>query len=89
MTGPSEVFRNDLLCFVQSLTYDFVAREGILYIEDRNCTNMPACVDLFRGIDPLVQRIVTMAGERRDVVYVRRGDEWEALARLPLPLPPP
>lgn len=71
-------FRDDLGCFVKTVEYDFATRRGRLVMGDRSCTDMSACIALFKAIDPKVEIICTFAGERADTIYALRNREWEA-----------
>jgi hypothetical protein len=71
-------YRQDLWCFVRGLAYDFQTRTGKLVMGDQSCTDMSACMALFKAIDPNVQCIGTFAGDKPDTLYRLRNDEWEA-----------
>ena len=53
---------NQCGCFVRRLDYDFVLREGVLWMGHGSCTDMSGCIRLFLAIDFDVQFIVTMGG---------------------------
>ena len=73
------VQRQDLMCQVVSLSYDFDKRAGSLNMAERQSTDMTACVRLFTAVDPEVRRIDTFAGTKPDTIYKRTDDEeWEA-----------
>lgn len=75
------VQRDDVMCRVQRLEYDFEARTGYLYLPPHNCVDMTGCIDLFTALDPDVQHIRTMAGRREDTGYLRGADgEWHSYA---------
>ena len=78
MAKDDLVFRGDVQCFVQKLTYDFKEKVGQLMMEDGSCTDMSGCIKLFKAIDPGVVGILTIAGGRRDTGYVLINGEWQA-----------
>lgn len=78
MTDTKFVFRDDVQCHVQKLTYDFKEKVGHLFLEDGDCTSMSGCIKLFQAIDPRVVGILTIAGGRQDTGYVQIGGKWEA-----------
>ena len=64
---------------VHALAYDFVARRGTLYMAAGNCCDMVDCIRFFARIDPQVQVIETIAGEKADTSYHRLDDgRWRA-----------
>jgi len=72
------IFRDDVQCFVQKLTYDFKTRIGVLVLEDNSCTDMSGCIQLFKKIDPSVEAIQTIAGNRKDTTYRLVDEKWQA-----------
>jgi hypothetical protein len=72
------VFDRRLVCKVESLSYDFTSRAGVLRMPDQNCCDMGATVKLFTGIDPDVMIIRTFSGERPDTEYHLTASGWEA-----------
>lgn len=76
----TEYFDETLQCYAKSLEYDFEKKVGIVWLGENSCTDMTGCIGLFHLIDDNVNTIYTMAGPRRDTVYVRGADgEWSAL----------
>ena len=75
------VLHDELKCEVLSVVYDFVTRIGTLHIPFMNCCHMPACVNMFEGIDAEVVRINTFAGGAANTIYIRDDDGW--VARVP------
>jgi hypothetical protein len=71
--------RNDLMCSVQRLAYDFEKGSGELYMDDGHCCDMVGCVALFESIDPKVATIQTFSGAKQDTAYRRSGSEWVAV----------
>jgi hypothetical protein len=69
-------FREDLMCDVERLDYDFEKCEGTLYVPPQNCTDMETCVELFMAIDPEVRRIRVFSGDALDSRYVRHHTTW-------------
>lgn len=78
MAKDVQVFRQDVQCFVQKLTYDFKEKTGQLLLEDGSCTDMSGCIKLFKAIDPEVVGILTISGGRRDTGYVLVDGEWQS-----------
>jgi hypothetical protein len=66
---------------VDSLAYDVRTRTGTVTMPPECCTDMAGAVALFRGIDPHVRRIVTIAGGQHDTTYVKRGRAWDAVPK--------
>ena len=71
-------FREDVQCFVDRLTYDFVDRVGVIELPDRSCTDMAGCIRLFSRIDPDVKIIQTVSGGKPDTQYRRCNREWQS-----------
>lgn len=64
---------------VRSLAYDFVPRHGTLYMAPGSWCDIVDCIRFFARIDPQVQVIETIAGEKPDTSYHRLGDgRWRA-----------
>ena len=72
------VDRPDLHTHVCSLSYDFPTRTGTLTMPPDCCTDMGGAIELFRRIDPKVERVQTMAGLCIDTVYFHHAGEWHA-----------
>src|SRR4051812_31840919 len=72
------VWREDLMCCVVSLAYDFRSRTGRLCMEEGDCCDMQGCLDLFRKIDPNVEEVITFSGQERDTVYRKENKDWKA-----------
>lgn len=68
----------ELKCDVRAIFYDFASRQGVIHIDDGDCTDMTGCITLFRRIDPGVTQIQTIAGGRDDTRYAQRGGQWVA-----------
>jgi hypothetical protein len=82
MARPSDNDLHDprLGCTPYEVHYDFKERHGTLIMGERNCTDMGACIRLFRAIDPKVEFIQTYADEEIDTGYLRHEDDtWSAL----------
>jgi hypothetical protein len=68
-----------LMCHVRQLQYDFERKEGRLFMEAGHCCDCPACIDLFKSIDPEVSHIQTFSGRETDTRYVRDNEgNWAA-----------
>jgi hypothetical protein len=78
VSEASGVWREDLQTTVRTLAYDFDQRLGVLMLPPDCCTDMSAAIALFTKIDPGVEQILTVAGERRDKTYYRSRDVWKA-----------
>lgn len=73
-------YRADTQCFVESLSYDFSKRRGVLQMREGSCTDMMGCILLFKAIDPNVRDILTFAGDELDTSYRNDGSgEWRAI----------
>lgn len=72
------VYRNDLVCEVLSLTYDFEKRYGRLNIPALQSTDLGGCTELFQQIDPDVSVIEVLAGGKLNNLYKREESEWES-----------
>ncbi|MGA0615619.1 hypothetical protein [Paracoccus sp. KR1-242] len=73
------IFEPRLQCYVSELRYDWNTRRGVLHMpEEGDCTDMKACINLFRAIDPEVKLIETFGGGVPDTVYHRKRDRWSA-----------
>jgi hypothetical protein len=84
----SGVQRDDVMCRVARLEYDFVARTGCLHLPAQNCVDMTGCIALFTAIDADVRHIRTVRGRLaggtvEDTCYRRpEGGPWYSY-RLP------
>jgi hypothetical protein len=80
MSKPTRALWDERLkCQVASLTYDFRAHKGQLYLLDGDCCDMTGCVALFEGIDSKVTAISTFFGDKADTMYCKERKEWKAL----------
>jgi hypothetical protein len=60
-------------------SYDFAGYRGTLHMAADSCCDMVDCVRFFARIDPQVQLIETIAGEKPDTSYHRLHDgRWRA-----------
>ena len=73
-----EQFRQDLGCEVLSLSVDFVAGVGWLYMPMGECCDMQATVRMFESICPSIQQVNTMAGVVEDTSYRLIDGQWIA-----------
>jgi hypothetical protein len=64
---------------VRGVRYDVARRAGQLHISEGCRCDMQACIDLFEGIDPLVEVISTYAGASADSIYSRTNGTWSAV----------
>ena len=81
-----------LQCTVESLAYNFAddGGTGFVFMAPMNCCDMTGCIELFKQIDPHVNRIVTYAGNVADTSYEKdEAGNWHALpgrgSRGPVP----
>lgn len=73
------VQRDDVMCEVSSIAYDFDKRSGKLVMAEDQCADMAGCIRLFKAIDPDVQLIKTLAGTKPDTIYkLLSTGEWAA-----------
>ena len=77
-----QIYRRDLGTNVIKLEYDFANRVGTLYMPELCCTDMTGTIALFKRIDPEVEEIHTISGEKPDVIYVGKKNQWYAQARF-------
>lgn len=68
--------RNDLVCSVTALHYDFSMHAGTLVMAHLECCDMSGCIALFKKIDPAVRFIQTVSGNVPDTCYAKLGKEW-------------
>ena len=76
------VYHTGLQCYVAKIEYKPQARIGILYMSF-GCCDGDACVQLFRSIDPKVERIQTVVMDcgyyRPDTFYTRdKRGQWHS-----------
>jgi len=73
------VQREDLVCRVVGLSYDFAVKRGDLFMVGEDCCDMDGCLDLFRAIDEGCLAVHTHNAEGYDTTYWRHpGGEWHA-----------
>jgi hypothetical protein len=68
----------ELACQPVSVVYDFDTRNGKLVMAEGNSCDMAGCIALFSRIDPEVESIETIAGNKTDTCYQRKGQKWRA-----------
>jgi hypothetical protein len=73
------IWNNRLKCRVESISYYFSLRAGIVYVGRGECCDMSGIIALFQDIDPFVYHIETRSGDDPDFVYLLRGDSWTVL----------
>lgn len=70
-------------CMLESVQYDFTTRIGHLVMGPMSAADMQGCIDIFTGLDPKVEAIVTWrtdpAGLVRDTSYLLHKGEWRAI----------
>ena len=79
------LFRDDTVCHVTSLEYDFVNQRGVLHMPPHNSTDMKGCIALFTAIDPGVRMVKAISGGGgtiRDSLYVKDDESGKWLARF-------
>ena len=89
VTLLSEVYRQDLQCYVDTMEYDFEKHEGTVHTT--GYPDMPACAALYEKFDPEVRAIHTVVEGRPDTVYKKcapernpaYGDGWQAYRPAP------
>jgi hypothetical protein len=69
-------FHLGLMCFVDSVSYDFATRTGTAHLG--GCCDMRGCIKLFAAIDPDVEKINTFDHGKPDTSYIRAADKWRA-----------
>ena len=67
-----------LICFVDSLSYDFNSHTGKLYVANGGCCDMTGCIKLFKAIDPQVTTILPYSGGKEDVYYKKVDTKWKS-----------
>lgn len=67
-----------LKCQVESIQYNFLDKEGILYMPSHNCCDMDGCVSFFKSIDENVCKIQTFTDKQPDMCYVLTDSGWTA-----------
>lgn len=71
----------DLICDVESPSYDFDAKIGKLNVPQHNPPDMGGCKKVFRAIDKDVMRIEVFENGKLATVYTLKDaskDEWDA-----------
>jgi hypothetical protein len=68
----------DLKCNVSTIIVDVEGRLGYLHTPELNYPDMMATVNMFRYIDPEIQKIMCIVGGEPDVQYIREKDGWIA-----------
>jgi hypothetical protein len=68
---PGRVFHPQMQCFVESVSYDFETRVGVVTLRDGGCTDMSGTIKTFVKIDPKVQQIHVFSDGVLDIVYNR------------------
>lgn len=78
-------FDRRLQCHVARLEYDWSTRTGILWLPERNCTDMAGAIRLFQAIHDQVERIecfVEREGDSEarmaDTLYTKVEGQWRA-----------
>jgi hypothetical protein len=72
-------FHSQMLCFVETIAYDFDNKRGQVWIANEGCTDMGGCIAFFERIDPGVTRIETYSSDRPDTKYFKNLiGKWEA-----------
>lgn len=72
-------FHAEMMCFVETISYDFEHKRGQVWITSGGCTDMGGCTAFFERIDPLVTRIATFSDDRPDTQYFKNElGKWEA-----------
>ena len=74
----SAIWSSVLMCQIERLQYCFDEKVGELWLPENNCTDMRGVIKMMTAIDPGVRTIITWAGGKRDTVYFRTGEKWEA-----------
>jgi len=67
-----------LMCQVESIEYNFLEQEGMLYMPSHNCCDMNGCIKLFESIDVKVRKIQTFTNKVPDVCYILTDSGWKA-----------
>lgn len=79
MGNPEEKYFDDrLMCFLDSLTYDFKTHTGTLHVTAGGCCDMTGCIKLFKSINPMVCKILVYSGAEEDTSYRKDGNKWLA-----------
>ena len=71
-------WRNDLVCGIDRLEYDFETRVARLYLPDCHCADMTGAIKLAETIDDHVKVIITYAGDKPDTRYNLTTEGWVA-----------
>ena len=73
-----KTFDARLVCFPQSLKYDFDTRTGQLFLHNGGCCDMTGCIKIFKAIDPQVSAITTYSDGKEDTSYRKDGSMWKS-----------
>ena len=63
---------------LDAVSYSYKDRKATLYVPEFCCTDMSGAIAYAVHHFPDVRTIQTVSGDKPDVVYRRRGAEWEA-----------
>jgi hypothetical protein len=72
-----EVWDERLMTHVEGVAYDFRTREGRLYLPELCCCDRGGALALFTAIDSKVEVVRTFAGDKADMVFLKKAGEWE------------
>jgi hypothetical protein len=72
------VYHPGLMCGVLRVDYDFLKREGRLFVPTLDCTDQRGAISFFMVVDPDVRRILVLWEDNEiDTVYEkRRNGTW-------------
>lgn len=60
------------------INYDYETKYGQLTVPAGTCTDLWGCIELFKKLDPDVEKILVISGRLVDLRYVKQGSNWEA-----------
>ena len=70
--------REDLVCRIIELRYNFEAHACQLFLPNHNCTDMTGAINLAKAIDPDVIIVETFEGGKAETAYIKLNGEWES-----------
>lgn len=77
---PRNALDFELMTEVSSISYSPVERVGVVYMPKNCCTSFEGAINLFQRIDPKVELIVTVEGNKVDTIYFKMRDgKWGSL----------
>lgn len=69
----------NVMCNVEKIVIDVVAKSGYLYLPELNYPDMRSTINCFTSADPECNTIYTFVGGKPDTTYVLGDDGWVAI----------